>query len=126
MLKASKLLCVILGLALACQVYSPDVLASPTRSAARTIHVTLRDNNHKYHLREGDSVDVQLSGPFSDFTWTEPSSSDPTVLAIQSGSSGSTGSGVFLATGTGKAIVSAVGLSPGSGYPFNIKVTVKP
>lgn len=72
----------------------------------RTITVTQADGGHSYQLRKGDRLNVQLSGS-SMYTWTEPNSSDNTVLERFVGSSGVTGRAAFLAFARGKVKVTA-------------------
>jgi len=89
------------------QAYSPGALA-PHRSPSQTIDVTYADNGDSYRLHIGDDLDVTLSNS-STSSWSEPSSSNSAVLQLQSGSSGATATGVFLAVGRGRTEVSAIG-----------------
>ena len=52
-----------------------------------TITVTQADSGRSYALHPGDRMVVQLSGP-SNYTWTEPTSSDKAVLQSTGASSG--------------------------------------
>jgi len=85
-----------------------NIAVTPTaRSIGRTITVTQADSGKSYRMHKGDRLDVALTGPAS-YTWTEPTSSNSTVLQRKSGSSGSQASGLFVAARRGKATVSAV------------------
>jgi hypothetical protein len=96
---------------------------------SRTIEVTQADSGHSYRLHRGDALDVQLSGP-SSITWTEPTSSDETVLQRTGGSSGTTATGTFVARSPGKARVTARGTPNCSGVcptfiiVFQVNITV--
>jgi len=74
-------------------------------TASRTILVTQADTGHTYRLHKGDVLDVQLTLP-SGVIWTEPASSNQTVLQRTGGSSGT---GTFVAGSHGKAQVTALG-----------------
>jgi len=106
--RASGLGWIVLGLVLLIQVFAPGALAAH-RSASRTIDVTYADNGDSYRLPVGDSLDVTLSGPSTVFSWSEPVSSNNAALQRESGSSGTTATGVFLTVGKGKATVTALG-----------------
>jgi len=98
----------VLGLVLLTQAFAPGALAAH-RSTSRTIDVTYADNGNSYRLPIGDSLDVTLSGPSTVFSWSEPASSNTAVLQRESGSSGTTATGVFLTVGKGRATVTALG-----------------
>jgi len=97
----------VLGVVLATQSVAPGASAAHPR-ASRTIYVTYADNGDTFRLRLGDHLDVTLSSS-STISWTEPASSKSSVLLRQSGSSGATATGVFLASGRGRATVTAIG-----------------
>ena len=109
------------------------VTPTPTASRAvisdRTITVTQADNGRTYRLHKGDGLDVQLTGP-SDFIWTEPASSNQTVLQRTGGSSGAPATGTFVARSPGKAQVTAratpncSGACPTLILAFEVNVTV--
>lgn len=75
-------------------------------SSPSTITVTAVDSGRSYTLHEGDGLVVQLSG-VSNYTWTEPASSDQGVLQSIGGSSGVTASATFLAVAIGAVEVTA-------------------
>ena len=82
------------------------------------------------HHHKGDHLDVQLSVP-SGFIWTEPASSDQSVLHRTGGSSGSTATGTFVAKSKGKVEVTAIGKPKCSASPcpallllFQVNVSV--
>jgi len=77
-----------------------------TVTPSHTIVVTLEDSGHSYRLNSGDQLDVRLSGP-SYATWSEPVSSDQSVLLLKRGTSGSTATGLFLAVAKGKVKITA-------------------
>lgn len=77
-----------------------------TAQSSGTITVTQADSGHSYVLHIGDHLVVQLSGP-SNYTWTEPTSSDHAVLNPTGGSSGANASADFLAVAMGTAKVMA-------------------
>jgi hypothetical protein len=95
----------------------------------RTIKVTQADNGDSYTLRSADRLVVQLSGPTA-YTWTEPASSDPTVLHRLKGSSGATATADFVAKAQGKSDVTAIdnpNCLPRCGAPsllFEVRVSV--
>jgi len=105
-------------------------LFSPAH-VAKTITVTEADNGHHYVLHKGDSLVVELSG--LNLIWTEPSSSNETVLDRMSGSSGTAAKATFLAASIGSATVNAMGYpncSPPGGCPeyilgFMVSITVR-
>jgi hypothetical protein len=107
----------------------PHTPASTVVTASRTILVTQADSGHTYRLHKGDGLDVQLSSP-SNFIWTEPASSNQTVLQRTGGSSGTTATGTFVARSRGKAQVTAIGTPNCSGacptviLAFEVNVTV--
>ena len=74
---------------------------------SRTITVTQADSGRSYTLHKNDHLVVRLSGP-SFYTWTEPASSDQSVLQRTKGSSGSSATGTFVARAKGKAQVTAI------------------
>jgi len=88
---------------------TPTPTASGSTIPTHTITVTWADNQQSYSLQKGNRLDVELSGPSSGFTWTEPTSSNSAVLKRRSGSSGEEADGLFLAVGSGKATVMALG-----------------
>ena len=97
---------------------------------SRTITVTQADSGRSYTLHKGDHLDVQLSVP-SGFIWTEPASSDQSVLHRTGGSSGSTATGTFVAKSKGKVEVTAIGKPNCSASPcpallllFQVNVSV--
>jgi hypothetical protein len=99
-------------------------------TSSRTISVTLADSGRSYTLRKGDRLDVQLSGP-SGFTWTEPASSDQSVLHRTNGTSGTMATGTFVAKAKGKVEVTATGKPNCSASPcpallllFQVKVSI--
>ena len=71
-----------------------------------TITVTQADSGRSYALHTGDRLVVQLSGP-SNYTWTEPTSSDQAALQSTGGSSGASASAGFLAVAMGTVKVTA-------------------
>jgi hypothetical protein len=89
---------------------SVTVVGAGSESApSRTILVTYADNGRHYRVQSGDYLDVQLSGPSSNVSWTEPATSERTVVRRISGSSGMTAIGIFVARAEGKAQVTAFG-----------------
>jgi hypothetical protein len=103
---------------------------STTVTPSHTIVVTLKDSGHSYALHRGDRLDVRLSGP-SYATWSEPASSDQSVLQLKQATSGSTATGRFLAVAGGRAKVTAVphlicsSVCAGPSLPvFEVTVTV--
>jgi hypothetical protein len=75
-----------------------------------TVTVTEADSGKSYTLRRGDRLVVQLNG--NGYEWTEPASSNDTVLHRTSGSSGTTATGTFSAVGPGTADVTSTGDAP--------------
>lgn len=71
---------------------------------AVTVTATEADAGARFVLARGDRFAVRLAGP-SNYTWTVPTVSDPTVLQRVSGGPGRA---VFLAVGAGSITVSAV------------------
>jgi hypothetical protein len=86
----------------------PPPTARRAATPSRTITVTRADSGQSYRLHPGDGLDVQLSGP-SDVIWTEPTSSNQSVLHRTVGSSGTRATGIFVAKLRGKAQVTALG-----------------
>jgi hypothetical protein len=107
----------------------PPAAASTAVTPSRTITVTQADSGHTYRLHKGDGLDVQLSSP-SNFVWTEPASSNQTVLQRTGGSSGTMATGTFVARSLGRAQVTAIGTPNCSGacptviLAFEVNVTV--
>jgi hypothetical protein len=106
------------------------ITVTQSSSSLQTITATQAGSGHRYTLHNGDRLDVKLSGP-SNYTWTEPASSEQGVLQQVSGSSGSTASASFLAVGTGNAMVTASDnpgcyprcLAPSRLFAVNVSVT---
>ncbi len=94
-----------------------------------TITVTQADSGRSYALHLGDHLVVQLSGP-SNYTWTEPTSSDQAVLQSTGGSSGASASAGFLAAAIGAVKVTATDnpncypqcLAPSHVFDVNVSV----
>lgn len=86
-----------------------NITVDPPHSttSSRTITVTQADSGHSYTLYRNDRLIVKLSGP-SFYTWTEPASSDQSVLHRTEGSSGSKATGTFVVQEKGKAEVTAI------------------
>jgi hypothetical protein len=81
---------------------------APPGPGPHTITVTEADSRKSYTLQRGDTLVVQLSGS-SGYPWTEPSSSNGSVLHHTGGSTASDGSATatFSASADGQADVSA-------------------
>jgi len=99
-------------------------------TTSRTILVTRADSGHNYRLQIGDILNVQLTGPSSSVTWTEPVTSSQRVLKRKTGSSGTTATGTFIARSQGQAEVTATGTftcsppCPGPIMEFQVGVSV--
>ncbi len=83
-----------------------DVTVVQTQPPPQTVMVTEADSGHGVTLHKGDGLDVVLAGPAS-YTWTEPVTSDQTVMNRVGAASGATASADFLAVGSGTATVTA-------------------
>lgn len=83
-----------------------DVVVSAHGSGS-TVSVTVANTGASITLHRGDFLNVQLSGTTM-YTWTEPTSSNPTLVRRLSGTSGSTASALFAAVAVGRVMVSAV------------------
>ncbi len=88
------------------RLWGVHVIVAGAPISERTITATLVDSGRSYTVRKGDHLDVDLVGP-SNYTWTEPTTSDHGVLRPVAGTPGSTTTADFLAVGTGHARVSA-------------------
>jgi len=76
-------------------------------AALQSITVTQADSGQRYSLQKGGRLFVQLVGP-TDYTWTEPVSSNGAVLERSAGTSGDTATATFIGTSTGQVRVTAV------------------
>jgi hypothetical protein len=90
---------------------------------ARVVSVTAANSGESFALRVGDQLVVQLTGP-SLYTWTEPATSDATVLERTQGTSGATATGTFTAVAPGRARVTAAG-NPAC-YPMCLQPSLMP
>ena len=88
----------------------PTTTSAPLPGQGRTVTVTEADSGKSYTLHRGDHLVVQLQG--NSYEWTEPASSNDAVLHRTSGSSGTTATATFSATGDGKADVTSTGDAP--------------
>jgi hypothetical protein len=79
-----------------------------TTTAPQSITVTQADNGRTYSLHKDADLFIQLIGP-APYTWSEPVSSDGTVLKRSMGSSGNIATATFVAKLTGQVRVTAVG-----------------
>jgi hypothetical protein len=100
-----------------------------SHASSPTVTVTRADNGGTVRLRVGGQLDVQLSGP-SGVTWTEASSSKPTVLRRTGGSSGTASTTTFVGVAKGKVEVTATGdgdcpvcLGPIFGFQVTVRIT---
>ncbi len=73
----------------------------------RWITVTQADGGRRYSLHEGARLFIQLIGP-AIYTWSEPVSSNGTVLERSVGSSGNIATATFVAKSTGQVRVTAI------------------
>lgn len=79
-----------------------------TRSAPpRSITITQADSGRRVSLHEGARLIIQLVGP-ANYTWSEPLSTNATVLERSEGSSGYIASATFVAKSSGQVRVTAV------------------
>ena len=85
---------------------APRSASTQRVGTTRTITVTAADSGRSLTLHRGERLAVQLTGPTL-YTWTEPASSNMAVLQRKSGSSGGQASALFVATRTGRAMVTA-------------------
>ena len=107
-----------------------DVTVVLSQPPPHTVTITDTDSGHSVTMHKDDGLDVELSGP-SSYTWTEPLSSDQSVLRKVSGSSGATANAVFVAVGTGTATVTATDnpncypqcLAPSRAFQVTVSVT---
>jgi hypothetical protein len=72
-----------------------------------SITVTQADSGRRFSMHKGARLFIQLTGP-AIYTWTEPVSSNPTVLERSVGSSGNIATATFVATSTGQVRVTAI------------------
>jgi hypothetical protein len=100
---------------------APPTTAKPTPSTTAppvgpgpqppgTVVVTEADSGKSYTLLKGDRLVVQLHD--SSYEWTEPASSNDTVLHRTGGSGGTSASATFSATAPGSADVTSTGDLP--------------
>ena len=89
------------------RLWSVHVIVAGATISERTTTATQVDSGRSYTLRKGDHLDVELVGP-SNYTWSEPTTSDQGVLRPVASTPGSTAAADFLAVGTGHARVSAI------------------
>ncbi len=78
-----------------------------TTASPGWITVTQADSGRSYSLHKGARLFIQLMGP-AIYTWSEPVSSNETVLERSVGSSGNIATATFVATSTGHARVTAI------------------
>jgi len=86
--------------------YPTDFQLTKTASH-RSITVTQADSGRRYSLHEGARLFIQLIGP-AIYTWSEPVSSNGTVLERSVGSSGNIATATFVAKSTGHVRVTAI------------------
>ncbi len=95
---------------IACPMYlilwSLDVVVSTHRDAPR-VSVNAANSAQHITLHLGGLLRVALAGT-TIYTWTEPTSSNAATLRRLAGTSGSTAHALFVATSTGRVMVSAV------------------
>jgi hypothetical protein len=87
----------------------PSTTPSPPGQPT-TVTVTEADSGKSYTLHRGDRLVVQLQS--SGYEWTEPASSNDTVLHRTGGSGGTSASATFSATAGGTADVTSTGDLP--------------
>jgi hypothetical protein len=78
------------------------VTAGPTAPAPVRIVLTEKDSGRTITIHPGDVVEVDLSSPQDGSHWTEPQSTDATVVKRDSGSTRSNGSAKAVFSGGGK------------------------
>jgi hypothetical protein len=78
-----------------------------TTALHRWITVTQADGGRRYSLHEGARLFIQLIGP-AIYTWSEPVSSNATVLERSVGSSGNIATATFVAKSKGRVRVTAI------------------
>jgi len=91
------------------------VVPAPTSSpSAARIVLTEADSGRTITVRRGDVVEVDLSAPSNGMLWTEPQTTDQTVVRRTSGRTNPDGSasGVFGAAGDGRAQIEASRVPP--------------
>ena len=76
-------------------------------AAPHSITATQADSGRRFSLHKGARLFVQLTGP-AIYTWTDPISSDATVLERTASSSGNIATATFVATSVGQVRVTAV------------------
>ena len=84
----------------------PPATSTAPGAGSGTVTVTEADSGKSVMLHLGDRLEVQLASP-SIYIWTEPASSDESVLCRTSGSSGATAKALFVATINGRSTVTA-------------------
>ncbi|HVA53443.1 MAG TPA: hypothetical protein VNF05_08005 [Acidimicrobiales bacterium] len=77
-----------------------------TRAASPPITVTEANSGESYSLRVGAQLLIQLTGP-ANYTWSEPATSDASVLERSVGTSGNVATATFVAVSSGSVRVTA-------------------
>ncbi|HEV3188058.1 MAG TPA: hypothetical protein VGZ04_08430 [Acidimicrobiales bacterium] len=78
-----------------------------TAASPQALTVTQADSGRSFSLHTGSRLYVQLVGP-TNYTWTEPVSSNGAVLERSAGTSGDIATATFIGTSTGQVRVTAV------------------